>query len=254
MLSYERQNQILELLNENQSVTVNYLCRKLFASGATIRRDLSEMEGKGLLTRVRGGAALIKGNNQDAPLFIRSQKNIDKKRIIAKLALSYINDYDTIFMDSSSTITVLAGELTLEDYQKLTIVTNGIATSNVLNDSAHVKLILCGGYVNNHSSTVGQLAIDAFSNYRADKLFFSCCGFSVNAGITEASEDNAMVKRQMLKNAKQHILLCDSTKLGLEYFCKSCDFSDLDVIITDELPSEEVMKRLPSTVQLIYPK
>lgn len=251
MLSYERQNQILDLLNENQSVTVAYLCKKLYASGATIRRDLAEMESKGLLIRIRGGAAIMKGINQDDSLLVRSQKNLDKKRIIAQLALTYIHDFDTIFFDSSSTITVLAKHLTL--YQKLTVVTNGIATMNVLNEYKHINLIVSGGRIHNHSSTVSQPAIDTFSNYRADKLIFSCCGASVTGGITEANEDNAMVKRQMFRSSKQHILLCDSTKLGQEFFCKTCDLSDLDVLITDTKPSDLILNSLPSTLNVIYP-
>lgn len=61
MISYERQNEILELLKERRTVTVEFLCRRLFASGATVRRDLAEMAQKGLLERVRGGATLISG-------------------------------------------------------------------------------------------------------------------------------------------------------------------------------------------------
>ena len=67
MISYERQNEILELLKERRTVTVEFLCRRLFASGATVRRDLAEMAQKGLLERVRGGATLISGASQDAP-------------------------------------------------------------------------------------------------------------------------------------------------------------------------------------------
>ena len=65
MISYERQNEILELLKERRTVTVEFLCRRLFASGATVRRDLAEMAQKGLLERVRGGATSVSYTHLD---------------------------------------------------------------------------------------------------------------------------------------------------------------------------------------------
>ena len=89
MISYERQNEILELLKEHHTVTVEFLCRRLFASGATVRRDLAEMAQKGLLERVRGGATLISGTSQDAPLLVRTQKDREKKKAVAGLAAGF---------------------------------------------------------------------------------------------------------------------------------------------------------------------
>lgn len=252
MLSYERQNQILELLKEHQCVTVPFLCKKLYSSGATIRRDLTEMNEKGLIARVRGGAALMEGTNQDAPYMVRSNQDIEKKKIIMNLALSYVTDSETLFMDSSSTVTFLATKL--NQFRNLSIVTNGIATSNVLNDYSSAKVFLCGGMIKNNSSTVGQIAIDSIHNFRADKLFFSCCGISLEAGLTEANEDNTAVKRQMLKNSKMHILLCDSSKFHQEFFCKSCDISGIDLIITDQKPDDAFLHTLPVTTKIVYPK
>lgn len=252
MLSYERQNQILDLLKEHQYVTVPFLCKRLYASSATIRRDLSNMSSKGLLTRIRGGATLMDGANHDAPLFVRTNTNCDKKKIIADLALEYIGDSKTFFMDSSSTITYLATRL--DSYHNITVITNGIETSNVLNDHTSAKIFLIGGLIKNNSSTIGQIAIEAIQNFHSDKLFFSCCGISAKAGVTEAIEDNVAIKRQMCRNAKEKILLVDSTKFSQEFLCKSCSLSDIDVIITDEKPDDYFMGNLPDHVKIIYPE
>lgn len=251
MLSYERQNQILDLLKDQQYVTVPFLCKRLYASSATIRRDLADMSEKGLLTRIRGGAKLMDGANHDAPLFVRTNTNSDKKKIIAELALSYINDSKTIFMDSSSTITFLATRF--DSYHNITVITNGIETSNVLNDHTSSKIFLIGGLIKNNSSTVGQIAIDTIQNFHSDLLFFSCCGISTKADITEAIEENAAIKKQMCKNAKERILLVDSTKFSQEFLCRTCSLSDIDVIITDEKPEEYFLKSLPDQVKVIYP-
>lgn len=249
MLSFERQQQILDILKEHKCVRVDFLCKKLYASGATIRRDLSEMDEKGLITRVRGGAALIEGTNQDAPLLVRSNENRDKKEYIAQLALRYVHDSATIFMDSSSTVTFLADKLA--GFRDLSIVTNGIATMNSLNEYTTAKVFSSGGLIRNNSSFVGQIAIDSIQNFRADIFFFSCCGLSFEGGCTEADEDNAALKKQMWKNAKKRILLCDSTKVNQDYFCKVCDIQDIDLILMDPNPAHSFMKELTHTGILV---
>lgn len=250
MVSFERQQQIINILKENKFVTIRLLCKKLFASEATIRRDLNIMQKKGLIVRIRGGATLIKGTNQDTPLFIRSTKDKERKKIIAQLATEYINNSITLFMDSSSTVTFLAEKLS--DFENLSIVTNGISTINVLNEFTSVKIFSTGGIIKNNSSMIGQLALNNISNFRADILFFSCCGLSTEFGTTEASEDNAEIKKLMCKNSKRRILLCDSTKFNQEFFCKVCDIKDIDIIITDKKPNDEFIKQIPLRTQLIY--
>ena len=246
MLSFERQQQILELLNLHKCVTVDFLCKQLFASSATIRRDLAEMAEKNLIIRVHGGAALLEGANQDLPLLVRVNKHRDKKEVIAKLALRYISDSSAIFMDSSSTVTFLAEKL--GSFRDLSVLTNGIHTMNTLNEQKGTKIFFCGGLIKDDSSVTGASAIDFIGCFHADLFFFSCCGLSLPGGTTEASEENAVVKKQMFTHARKRILLCDSTKFGQEFFCKVCSVSDIDVIITDQKPSESFLKGCQTTV------
>lgn len=240
MLSIERQQKIIDILKDHHSASVNLLCKKLFASEATVRRDLAQMEENGLLNRVRGGAAFIEGPNKDAPLLVRAGKNRDKKEKIAQIALRYVKDSSTAFMDSSSTVTVLAQRLA--EFKNLTIISSGLSTIQVLNENTTAKIICCGGEIHNHSSLVGQMAIDTASAFCADACFISCCGLSLDCGTTEAVERNAVIKKIMCKNSKQRILLCDSTKFNQKYFCKACGFDSIDLIITDEKPDDAFCK------------
>ncbi len=237
MLSFERKAKILELLRENQSATVDYLCKKLFASGATIRRDLAELDSDGLIIRVRGGATALAGNKSDAPQILRANDNKEKKAYIAKLALRYIKYGATMFFDSSSTVGFLA-EI-MNEKGGNTVITNGISTLNKLSMVNGIETICTGGNVINHSALVGDIAIKTIENYCADLLFFSCCGISNNGYVTEALPTHAAVKRAMLESSKTKILLCDSTKFGKEFFCKSCLIKGIDLIITDKKPSDE---------------
>ncbi|MDO5521029.1 MAG: DeoR/GlpR family DNA-binding transcription regulator [bacterium] len=254
MLGYERQQQILDLLNKERFVTVSYLCNKLYTSGATIRRDLTEMDQKGLLRRVRGGAACIQGNSEDAPLLLRTKTEIEKKQTIASLALQYIQEGDSLFFDSSSTVSTLAEQLS--NFHNLTIVTNGFTTATIVNELPRHKVFLCGGRLQKQSSMIGPMAEDTIRKFSTNKVFFSCCGLSIQSGITEANEENATIKRLMLSNSTTRILLCDSTKFETNYLCKTCDLNAIDVLITDRLPNIEFLKylnKLEHKVQLIYP-
>lgn len=235
MLSAERQQQILDILKERQCVTVAFLSKHLYASGATIRRDLAQMNERGLVRRVRGGAALLEGIHNDAPLLVRAGKNRERKEKIARLALGLVRDSSALFLDSSSTVTALARRL--RGFHNLTVVTNGLVTLNTLSDLPAVKLVCSGGILQNSSSFVGPAAADSFGRYRAELLFFSCCGLSASFGASEAREEIAVIKRVMCQNAKKRVLLCDATKLGEDYFCRSCGLEELDVIVTDEQPS-----------------
>ena len=252
MISYERQNEILELLKEHHTVTVEFLCRRLFASGATVRRDLAEMAQKGLLERVRGGATLISGTSQDAPLLVRTQKDREKKKAVAGLALGFLDDNMTVMLDSSSTVTCLA--VRLARFKNLSVVTNGMETANVLNENTSFKIYLCGGLIQNNSSMVGSLAQEILEHFRAAVLFYSCCGVSATGLVTEANEETAAMKKMMLRNAKKRILLCDSTKMNQEYFCKSCNVEEIDAIVTDRTPEPALLAALEQKTRVVYPQ
>lgn len=246
MLSYERHQQILELLKEYRCATVELLSKRLYTSPATIRRDLSVMADKGLVTRVRGGATLTEGNNQDAPPLLRVNKEREKKERIAQLALPLLKDGNTVFLDSSSTVSALAEKFTA--LRGLSVMSNGVAAINLLNELTTAKVFACAGVVQNQSSIVGQLAVRTVEAFHADLFFFSCCGLSLRCGTTEASEEAAAVKRAMFANANKRVLLCDSTKFGLEFFCKSCELSRVDIIVTDKKPDDAFLQGVSCTV------
>ena len=246
MFVYERQNQILSVLEERQFATVDYLAKVLFTSPATVRRDLACMEQNGLLRRVRGGAVRIEGAEQDKPLLMRNRSEMEKKEKIARLALPLLKGSSTLFLDSSSTVTELARQF--ESLREVTVMTCGMATLQLLNDTTALNVLCCGGRLRNRSSFVGSTAVKAIRNFRADLFLFSCCGLTAEFGSSEADESNATVKRAMLEQAKRRILLCDSTKIGKDYFHRVCSLDEVDVIVTDTKPDEEFFNHAPCPV------
>lgn len=234
MLAYERKKEILELMrSNNRVVTVDQLCKSLFASGATIRRDLKYMEEAKLIRRTHGGAILLEGSTSEDPLAFRETQNSMKKQVIAQLALRHIHDGMTIFLDSSSTVNVLAKSL--EKFNNLKVITNGLKTAMLLSEYKNITLMCTGGLLRENSkSLVGLAAKEFISRYNADLAFLSCRGFSIERGASEANEEEYYVKAQYLLNSKTAILLCDTSKMDLDFLCRLAPLSNFLEVITEK--------------------
>jgi len=238
MLPLERQDKILEILEQKKAVTVDELCALLYSSGATIRRDLAVLEGNHLIHRTHGGAVYMDGNAKDFPLTLREIENMNLKEKIASEALPFINDGMTLFLDSSTTVAALASRL--HGFKHLRIVTNGIKTCNILSEIEGIEVYCTGGKLReNAKSLVGAAAIRSIEGFYADIALFSCRGITAQAGFCDTNEDEAELKRAYIKNASRTMLLCDSSKIGKKYFCKIGDLKDLWQIVCDApLPPE----------------
>lgn len=233
MSAHNRRERILEAMREAGGfITVGQLCTQLYVSGATVRRDLAELECSRLIRRTRGGAMLVDSNANDEPLGFRENKNVVQKQIIAGLAKRYIRDGMTLFMDSSSTVGVLARQL--DAYQGIKVITNGLKTAYLLSEMKNVSVLCTGGTVRENSqSLVGQSAVGFISRLNADLAFISCRGFSIAGGASEASEEEFYIKRQFLHNSAAAILLCDSAKLDIDCLCRVAPLSRFADVITE---------------------
>lgn len=251
MLTYQRQKEILEILKQNKTATVEYLSKKLYASGATIRRDLAEMEKEKILIRVRGGAVLNNNTTQDIPFLFRENDNKDKKQIIGELALQFINDGDCIFMDSGSTSVTLSKML--EKYKNLYVVTNGLKVIQSLSQNPNIKIFCTGGLLSDNSTTmVGEHTKSFVQNYNTDILFFSCAALSLDGFLTDATEQNCIIKQYMIKSSAKRVLLCDSTKIGKKLFCTIDTIENIDYIITEKMPPKQLTDKYPD--KFIFPE
>lgn len=113
----------------------------------------------------------------------------------------------------------------------------------MLTQQTNVRVYLPGGIVyRNTNSILGIDTTNYIKGFNCNAFIFSCGGISVDSGITEASLEQSLVKREMLDHSKIHILLVDHTKFGKINLCKSCDFKDIDYIITDKMPPNDYVQ------------
>lgn len=252
MLTKERQQQILSYLSQHNTVTVQELSARLYASSSTIRRDLSELEEQGILKRVHGGAVLTAGSTFDTPAQLRKTQQLAEKFKIAELASRFLRPSSTYFFDSSSTSAVLASHLT--EYPDVKIATNGVDIIANMSSSPKLSILSCGGYLRSPwGELTGNIAIKSIEGMYADVFFFSCAGFTREQGAMEFSDENVAVKRAFYRNSKLHILLCDSTKFGKQYFFNLFTLHEIDYIVTDKRPVNSALVELMGD-RLIYPE
>lgn len=240
MSYYQRKFEIIDLLNSKEGgCSIDLLCKKLYASRSTLRRDLIQMEEEGIIRRHHGGVSLIADSATENPVMLRKLENPDKKSVIARYCRNYIHDNMVIFLDSSSTVSYLCP--ILKTCKNLTVITNGLNVATMLSNAPGVRVYVCPGLLKNKSlSIIGEYSSHFLDNFRADTFFFSCKGVN-KQGIFEGDDFQALTKRCMLKNADKKILLCDSTKEFSEGYFKLTSFRDIDLLISDSPFTNDVM-------------
>lgn len=242
MFIEERHQQILDLLQKKKSITVNELSSTLYVSNATIRRDLAAMERTGLIRRSHGGAVLCDSTGDETALLFEGQENLTQKRSIAHLALQFIAPNSTLFMDSSSSVGLVIPML--DNHRFLSVITNGLKNALLLTQKTSAKIYLTGGSINNGSNSIlGSEAVTFLSRLHADVALFSCDGITCENGVTDVSFEQSNLKRQMIRNAKTKVLLCDSSKFDQVFLCSTCGLEDVDYLITDKKPSRKFIEQ-----------
>ncbi len=252
MFMEERKQEILNILKEKgNSVTVKELCRTLYASGATIRRDLKDLELKNLIKRTHGGAILTDESVNEDPLAFREMHAFAEKQKIARLAAEIIKDGMTLFLDSSTTVYTLA--LELKNFNNIKVITNGLKTAVTLSEFPHVKVYCTGGFLkDNHKSLVGVSALDFISRYHADISFMSCRGFKRDIGAMDSSEEEYHIKNKFIQNSNQVVLLFDTSKMNQSFMCKLGAPQIFNHIITEDIALNRKLNQLTKQQTVSY--
>ena len=227
-----RREKTAELLRERRVVTVGELCGLLRVSPATIRRDLVDMEQRGQLRRVHGGA-VASDRRLEEPLFDdKTSLATREKQAIARAALQYVGASDSIFLDGGST--VLAFAALLKDMPRITVVTNSLRVAGTLAGQGP-RVIVVGGELRRLSQTfVGCLTAPLLDQLHFDTAFMGTIGVSASDGLTTTDPREAGTKTMVMQHADRTILLADSSKLGKLSFVKFGAIADVDILVTDK--------------------
>ncbi|MFC8094563.1 DeoR/GlpR family DNA-binding transcription regulator [Streptomyces sp. NPDC057301] len=239
----KRLSTVLTLLSQRGELPVRFLPTLLGVSGATVRRDLAMMEGKGLIRRSYGKVAAAR-RGAEIPVSLRHSQNTEAKRRIGSLASSLIpNRPLTIALNGGSTAAFVARSLA--GRSELTVVTNGLDTASSLMAHQKVRVVVTGGTGRSISNDlVGKAAETTLRSYRFDFAVVGVDGISPKAGFTRHSFQGAEIDRLMLENAEHKIVVTDSSKLGQVHRAKIADIRSVHAFVTDSQASADMVATL----------
>ena len=229
----ERHDFIMDLLQQQGSVSVAALAERLKVSEVTIRKDLTLLEEKKMLYRAHGSAILINPYINDRPVNEKEKHNAAEKRAIGIRAASLV------------TMLFLAREIKAQG--RLTVITSAVNIVPILVRDHNVDVVQLGGMVRNTSvSAVGVYAERMLQDFSCSKLYLGVDGIDLEYGLSTTNLMEAGLNRAMIRTAQKTIVLADSSKFGRRGFSKICDLSDVDQIITDSNVSPHTLAQLRS--------
>ena len=232
MTSDERKQQISKMIQTSGSVKVNELSQIFNVSEVTIRTDLADMESKGLLSRIHGGAIYSYKPYYSMNLNQRLEANQSAKVEIAEKIAGLIKPSDTVMLNSGTT-TLLVFRKFPADYN-LNIVTNSISIALEASRNPNYNVVLVGGSVNTkYQFTYGPDAMEQLKKYNADKLILSVDGIDMENGFTTYYDNEASIDRIMIERSKTRIIAADSSKFRHSAFVNISDISVADMIVTN---------------------
>jgi len=242
MNAKERQNRILEILEQQGYVTVKYLVDVLQYSSATVNRDLNALEERQLLTRSYGGVELVRSSY--VPIPFRSHKMRAEKRHIGRAAAELVQDGDTIFIDGSTTAQCMAQYLLQR--KNLTVITNNMMLAVEL-ASHSIKVICLGGTVVEAPSMLcGTETVENAARYRVDKMFFATKAAS-SAGLIASGGYYDPVLKTVAKHAGMIVYLVDHKKIDQPFNELYGDFGCVHCVISDNDFAAESKAAFPHT-------
>lgn len=246
MIPAERKEDILQLIRKEKVCTINAIVDRFKISKVTVHRVLNELENEQHVVKVRGGVKIIEIPKFETRFSIRLRNYIAEKAEIAKKALQFIKEGDSIFLESSTTSYYLARALSALGGMNLTVITNGPEVAAELGRASNIHVIVTGGELEAEvNALVGPLTLYAIEKLQFSKVFFTSVAVSPRGVMTSLSL-LFDVKRKLVESGQEINLIIDSSKFSGAAPHIIAPLTKLTRIITDS-------KIAPETVE-VYKK
>jgi len=225
------------------SVDVADLARRYRVTTETIRRDLSDMQGRQLLRRVHGGAVPVERMNHEPMVDARDMVNAGEKLRIATKAVDEVPERGSVIIDSGSTAARIADVFPVE--RDVHVVTNSLTTALTLSRRGLRDLTVLGGAVRTKRlAMVDETTSSELKDMAIDVLFMSCDGLSFKHGLTTPYREEYTLKRAMIARANRVVALVDQSKFGNSQMFSFAAFDEIDVLVTDTRADPEAVEIL----------
>ncbi len=233
MFIEERQLKISEIIESKGKITVSEITEKYGISDESARRDLRQLEQKGLCKRTHGGAIRLTqiGKRPPTDRDFFSMPIFDNYREIARNAARYVEKDDVIYLTSGSFGHIMLSFLPKDVHY--TVVVNSVDMGKELRDFTNADVYVVGGKMRQSGSLVDSLARDFVSKIHFDRCFMTGSGLTAEFGLSNGTDETAAFQRTVINNSRKKYLLMPGVKIGTDSFIKVCDAECFDEIITD---------------------
>jgi DeoR/GlpR family transcriptional regulator of sugar metabolism len=247
MISSERRRLISEKVLSEGQISISDISSQFNISEMTARRDLNVLDHEGLIRRVHGGAVASLGRSYEPPFRSRLTTQSEIKRIIGLKAAELIFDGESVALDvGTTTLEIIPG---LEGKRNLTLVASSLQIAHEivrrLSLEQDVRLILTGGIVRaGELSMVGSIPERAHRELHVDKAFLGIGGISLQDGLTEFNLEDSRIKKVLLEQAREKIIVADGSKFGKITFAHVGPLTAVDKIITDSSAPQHLVEEI----------
>jgi DeoR/GlpR family transcriptional regulator of sugar metabolism len=232
----ERQQHIARIVEENGRALVADLTARFGVSAVTIRMDLRVLETEGRVVRAYGGALAPSRSRPERAFEVRERLQRAEKERIGAAAAALVVDGESIALDASTTALAMARHLKARGgWVHLTVITNGLRLASELAGQPGITVVMPGGFVRWEAlSVVGPLGGGLLEKVNIQKAFMGAAGFTLETGLSDATEEEAQIKRLIVAAASEVVALVDHTKWGRTAFVTFCATDRLTGVVTDE--------------------
>lgn len=228
----ERREQLLRFVETHERVTIPQICQEFLVSPATARRDLELLEAEGKIRRFHGGALSLRNAPPEPAFTERSGEQAEEKRRIGRAAAALINDGETLFLGSGTTVLEVARNL--RQHHSLTVITNSLLVMNMLADVPDMTVVGLGGILRaTEQSFIGHLTELSLSELRVNKVIMGIRAVDLDTGITNDYLPETQTDRKILSISRAVIVVADHTKCGRISSVFLAPLSQVNTFVTD---------------------
>lgn len=230
--NFERQQQLVRFIEQQQRVSIAQICQMFSISGATARRDLETLAKDGKIRRIHGGAIPLQNAPPEPPLSLRSVDQADEKNRIGQAAAALIADSETVFLGSGTTVLEVAQHL--HDRHGLTVITNSLLVMNSLAGMREITVVGLGGILrSSEMSLIGHITEQTLAELRVDRVILGIRAIDVEHGLTNDYLPETHTDRAILSIGREVILVADHTKCERMSTVFVAPVTAIDMLVTD---------------------
>jgi DeoR family glycerol-3-phosphate regulon repressor len=228
-----RHRRILDLARATGSVAVEALAAELDVTPQTIRRDLTQLAGRALLSRVHGGAVVTSGvDNLDREA--RRHVAAEAKAAIGAAAAALVPDGASLMINVGTTAEAIARALV--DRRHLLVVTNNLNVADILAGRPTIEVLVAGGRVRAADrAVVGALATNFIRGFKVDYALIGCSGIDAAGDLLDFDVEEVRVSQTVIAQARHVILAADATKFGRPAPVRIAGIEAVDHLVTDRI-------------------